>query len=84
MGRLLWSQVTKHKELVVFCYRCPKHFEDEVKLHIHKSYCSKNKELRIDFPEVTIRVVKISRQPAHINISREIKEKEMEIKEMEK
>ena len=43
IGRLVYSQVSKHKEKCFICVNCLNHFPTEESLEKHKEYCDKNR-----------------------------------------
>jgi hypothetical protein len=51
LEKLLWSQVTKHKEKIFLCRMCLNSFYSEEKLSDHKTYCGEHKTAKIIMPE---------------------------------
>ena len=51
IGRLVYSQVSKHKEKCFICVNCLNHFPTEESLEKHKEYCDTNECIKIDMPK---------------------------------
>lgn len=50
LGKLVGSQVTKHKEKIQICKMCLNSFYSEAKLADHKMYCSQHESVRVRMP----------------------------------
>ena len=62
IGRLVFSQVSKHKEKCFICVNCLNHFPTEESLEKHKEYCDTNECIKINMPKKRIltKVYKLS------------------------
>ena len=54
LGRLVTSQVSKHKGKMFFCRNCMQHYNAKADLQKHEEYCWKNTSENIVMPEIKI------------------------------
>jgi hypothetical protein len=51
LEKLVWSQLTKHKEKIYLCRMCLNKFSSKINLEAHKTYCGSHKTARIEMPK---------------------------------